>query len=195
MRRCEMRPFLLLVLVMLGACAKQSPGDSGPRRAAPTPGLGDKNTVPVEALAPGSCDDAPLVTLEEVATGKTTEGRIALDAVPDVRGMCTLLYCGPGDGCCNECGGDYGAKLVREPADRDLELRLDGLAGCSGMDCNFHCEPFGRAPTDRYRFVGTLTFQPAGVTSVFHKATVKVEKFCRNEKQAAARVPQPASDL
>jgi hypothetical protein len=46
------------------------------------------------------------------------------------------------------------------------------------MDCNFHCEPFGRKPTTKYVFVGKNTFQPAGVTSVYHKATIEVEWFC-----------------
>lgn len=161
---------VLLGVVVVTACAGTSTVDSGSR------GLGPENTVPAAALAPGACDDAPLHTLEDLAAGKGDGQRIALEVVPEVRGMCTLLACE--SECCNSCGGDYGANLRREPGDRDFELRFIGLAGCGGMDCNFHCEPFGRKPTTAYRFVGTNVYKPAGVTSTYHQAQFTIEKYC-----------------
>ena len=165
-----MRLFVLLALVACATRATPSnPGDN------PTPGLGPQEVEPTDALAPGACDDVPLYTLADLAAGKGADERIAIDVVPVANIMCTLLHCGDAE-CCNGCGGSYGARLAGSP---DLELRLDGLKGCSGMDCNLHCEPFGRKPTKPYRFVGMHTFTLAGQTSVYHKADLKVERYCR----------------
>ncbi len=160
-----------LALLLVSACGGQSTVTSGAR------GKGPENTVPASVLAADSCNDAVLVTLESLATGVGHGTRIALDVVPEVNRVCTLLDCGDNE-CCNRCRGEYGATLRREPADRDLEVRFTGLAGCSGMDCNFQCEPFGRQPTTRYRIVGVAAFEAAGTRSIAHAANVAVEKVC-----------------
>jgi hypothetical protein len=126
----------------------------------------------------GACDDARLVTLEAIAGGAIDGERVAIDVAPVAKVECTEMDCGDRE-CCNRCEGTYGIALRREPADRDLELTFTGLDGCSGMGCNLHCEPFGRAPTTRYRFVGKLSFRPAGVTAIFHQAALEVENYCR----------------
>jgi hypothetical protein len=156
--------------VLLIACAPRSSPDGSREK----PGLGPKEVVPTAALAPGACDDVPLYTLEDLATGKGAGERIAVDLVPRPGVACTDLWC-PNSECCNGCGGSYGAHLAQP----ELELRLEGFAGCTGMDCNLHCEPFGRAPTTRYRFVGTNTFTPAGTNAVYREVAFSVERFCR----------------
>ena len=161
--------FTLITGIVTG-CAGRSTVDSGER------GLGPTDTVPAAAKPLDACNDAPLLTVEQLAAGEGDGQRVALDAVPEVNGMCTLLACD--SECCNQCGGNYGVALRRKPPERDFELRFDGVGGCGGMDCNFHCEPFGRKPATRYRFVGTNRYKPAGVTSTYHQAEFAVEKFC-----------------
>lgn len=159
------------MICVAGACGTRT---ASSRAGEPQPGLGPAEVVPESALAPGACDDVPLLSLEDLAAGKGAGERIAVDVVPEAAVACTLLACE--SECCNSCGGSYGARLAGDPA---LELRLDGLAGCTGMDCNLRCEPFGRKPTTRYRFVGTHTFTPAGTTSAYHQAVLEVERYCR----------------
>lgn len=165
-------------MVALGACAgKSSVVASGERDK---PGKGPENTVPAMAGTLEECNDAtPVYTLADLAAGKGDGERIMIDLVPEVKGLCTLLDCGDAE-CCNQCRGGYGARLVGQGGAPDLELRLEGamLAGCGGMECNFHCEPFGRKPVTTYRFVGTHTFTPAGRESVYHKSVLAVERFC-----------------
>ncbi len=162
----------VLALVLSSACGGQPTVASGER------GQGPEDVVPAAAQPAGSCDDAPVATLEQIADGAHDGARIAVDLVPESHGSCTEMSCNDGD-CCNRCEGTYGAALRREPPSRALELELQGFPGCSGMECNVHCEPFGRRPSTAYRFVGTNTFAPAGVTAMFNQSQFIVEKYCR----------------
>ncbi len=164
------RAFVVMVLVACGGSQAGSRGDGVAARPGPA------DVVPDSARAVGSCDGELVVTLDDVARGQVHDQRVAIDLVPVPHTFCTLLACDRG--CCNECGGGYYARLVREPAAPDLEVYLDGLPGCSGMDCNLHCEPFGHRPNTQYRFVGRVTFEAAGRTAVYHKARLGVEHYC-----------------
>jgi len=119
---------------------------------------------PAEKFPAGAadCSDASPTTFEalEAATGT----RIALDGAPTVGVACTEMECTDGRACCNRCGGEY---ALHDPSRHQINLR--GLPGCTGMDCNTVCEPFGRSPTRSYRFVGVYDHAQRVLT---------VEKFC-----------------
>jgi hypothetical protein len=174
------RAVIAVVVVMVAACGPAAPSSNDPVRARPKPGRGPADVVPTTALAPDQCADAPLVALDDLRKGTGDGQRIAIDVTPQPETICTLLACVGPDGeengpdvCCNSCGGNYGHRDGLE-----FSLALDGLAGCGGMDCNFHCEPFGTAPTHAYRFVGVAKYTPRGVTAVYDQVAFKIEKYC-----------------
>ncbi|MBA3453412.1 MAG: hypothetical protein H0T42_10005 [Deltaproteobacteria bacterium] len=143
---------ILIALAVGGACAGTSaPGES--------PSVEPADKRPAGAA---DCSDAAVATFEEL--GDKSGTRLALDGVPRVGVVCTLLECTDGRACCNRCGGEYA--LIDE---QRRQVNLSGLAGCSGMDCNTVCDPFGRKPTLRYRFVGTYDHE---------QRRLAVEKFC-----------------
>ncbi|MBI2393439.1 MAG: hypothetical protein HYV09_27900 [Deltaproteobacteria bacterium] len=168
---------VLSCLLCVG-CAPSPPASSSPAPPRPVPGLGPEESVPT---LPGveACADAPLVTLEQIADGAHAGERVALDAVPRAMVICTLLLCTGGDEppertCCNGCGGGYELRLGER-----LLLQFANLGGCGGMDCNLHCEPFGRRPTRRYRFVGKNEFTPRPESgAIYAKSRFVVERVC-----------------
>ena len=141
-----------ILLVALVACSGPAPAGESPR------------TEPADKRPAGAadCSDAPPVAFAALAEAAGT--RIALDGVPHAAAACTLLACTDDRACCNRCGGPYA--LIDAGGH---QVNLTGLAGCSGMDCNMTCEPFGRKPTLRYRFVGTYDHG---------QRNLAVEKFC-----------------
>lgn len=176
------------VLVMLLTVACQQPARErstpGGDRPAPVPGLGPAEVVPAEAPGPEACADAPLLTLEQVARGEQAGERVAFEVVPRAQIVCTLMACiGPGgqhdeESCCNRCGGGYEVAIADE-----FRLQFHGLrGGCSGYDCNVTCEPFGRAPTHAYRFVGVSDWSKRlDNGAIYDKSTFTVETFCKVE--------------
>lgn len=176
----------LALSLLLAACTPAAgPGPRNAGDASRKPGLGPAETIP-ELPGPEGCADAPLVSVEEMARGVRAGERIAVDVVPQAEVMCTLLFCTAPEGtpreevCCNGCGGGYGVRLETR-----FHLQFANLGGCSGMDCNLHCEPFGRQPTHPYRFVGKNEFKPAYESgAIYSKSTFTVEKVCRVEGTA-----------
>ncbi len=142
---------------------------------APVPGLGPLEVIPDVAGADG-CADAVVVTLDAIARGEHEGERVALVGLPMARKGFTLKYCGPPTVCCNQCTGGWVLGL----ATKDV-VELVGIGDCSGLDCNYHCEPFGRAPTHRYRFVGRIEHTPHVVPMRPPRAPshMTVEKFCK----------------
>ncbi len=129
------------------------------------------------------------MTLEAIADGAHAGEMVALEVVPEATIGCTAMACvpvvyedddpppakKPEEICCNQCGGSYGAALGER-----LRVQFVGLGGCTGMDCNYRCEPFGTKPTQRYRFVGRNDFKPIGKSgAVYATSRFTVEKVCR----------------
>jgi hypothetical protein len=57
--------------------------------------------------------------------------------------MCTLLFCGPGNDCCNHCGGGVSLMGGFDPEsgwEQGIALAGEGL-GCSGTECSVACNP------------------------------------------------------
>lgn len=169
-------PFCLLV----NCCQPRQP------YVGPTdePGNGPKDVVP-DLPAAEACADASSTTLEEMARGMHAGERVAFDGVPRPVITCTEIGCSvraKGEWrprpalCCNDC---YGYYVI--PFGEDFEVVLRGLAGCSGMDCGYHCEPFGIQPAHKYRFVGLNDFRPKGKTSSNDSSYVVVEQLCLAE--------------
>jgi len=72
--------------------------------------------------------------------------RVSVEGIPTPSLRCTAKMCERGEVCCKGCGGGYVVRVGNG------QVRLLGLSGCTGMDCNYRCEPFGiRRPS---RFVG-----------------------------------------
>ena len=141
----------IAIVLALAACAGTSePGG--------TPQVEPADKRPAGAA---DCSDAPVVGFDQLE--QATGTRIALDGLPQVGIACTELACTDDRACCNRCDGEYAV------IDAGRQVNLRGLAGCSGMDCNTVCDPFGRKPTLRYRFVGTYDHA---------QRIVQVEKFC-----------------
>ena len=167
----------------VASCSSAAPSSTNaPNEPAPTPGRGPEEVVPASALEAGACDDAPLLTLDDMDAGKGNAERIAIDVVPAPNIMCTLLACYPASGsrptskpsCCNQCGGGYGAQHGET-----LRITFVGFAGCRGMDCNLHCEPFGLNPRTTYRIVGKNNFSKAYTNgAIYNKSSFIVEKYC-----------------
>lgn len=93
--------------------------------------------------------------------------------------LCTALFCGyperesDGPVCCNKCSGGYDVEA------RGIRIYLFEIGECSGYDCNWHCEPFGRNPKRKYRFVGYNEYKSATERrSAFAVSKFKVEKVC-----------------
>lgn len=107
------------------------------------------------------CSDAPVVVFDGLPDAAGT--RIALDGMPRASPVCTLLDCTDNRACCNRCGGNYFL------SDEGRQVDLTGLPGCTGMDCNMVCDPFGKKPTLRYRFVGWYDHA---------QRRLEVDKFC-----------------
>lgn len=161
--------YQLLISLLLLSCAHVEERATSP---APQPGLGPEETIPDLPRAEQGCAEAQVVSLEDLTLPKFQGLRVAIDAVPQVQGNCTLLACfsaqdGRQRACCNQCGGQYIVETER------LRVYLLGAGTCGGYECNFHCEPFGRKPTHQYRFVGVNQFDSAG------QSMFKVETVCR----------------
>jgi hypothetical protein len=181
------RAALAAIVVAAAAAAAASCGQPahehstpGGDKARPEPGVGPADVVPANLAPTEDCDDAPLLTLEEVARGEHAGERIAFDVVPAATIFCTLLACVGPNGeddpnvCCNQCGGGYGVAIRDE-----FNLQFLKLGGCSGYDCNLHCEPFGRAPTHTYRFVGVSAWSKRMENgAIYDKSAFTVEKLC-----------------
>jgi hypothetical protein len=134
------------------------------------------DVVPADAAPLAECNDVPLVTLDQIAAGEHAGEVVAIDVMPAVDMICTHRRCMHKDGskvaCCNRCGGEYQARLRDE-----LLLRLD-VGRCGGMDCNIHCEPFGRKPAHSYRFVGTNAFESRKSSEMYATSALHVQKYC-----------------
>ncbi len=172
--RIDAHACILLVALHLAACGGPKTVDTAER------GLGPANVVPANAQPIGRCDDATLLTLEQLADLDTYDAtRIAIDVVPMAQVACTEEDCEEGNhsACCNSCGGDYVATLNRASPARRLEVRFTGIAGCSGMDCNYHCEPFGLNPTTTYRIVGRAK-QPRPDIANLRQVELAVQTYC-----------------
>ena len=142
----------IAIAILVAGCSGAGPAGETPREE------------PADKRPAGAadCSDAPSLAFDALADATGT--RIALDGVPQAAAACTLLACTDDRACCNRCGGQYA--LIDAGGQ---QINLSGLAGCSGMDCNMVCEPFGRKPTLRYRFVGIYDHE---------QRTLAVEKFC-----------------
>jgi hypothetical protein len=167
-----------VVIFAIGVgCSRGEPVDTArAREPVPVPGHGSEDIVPADVADLARCNDAPRVTLEQLAAGEHAGERVAVDLVPEPILDCTLMACrygderdrlmaGRKDQCCNQCGGGYGVVMRRDQA-----LWLLDVGRCDGMDCNYHCEPFGWKPTHRYRFVG--------VTGSTSRLELHVERYC-----------------
>ena len=119
-----------------------------------------------------SCNDAPLVSLEEISTGQHANERIAFEGVPVPIPMQTAMQCSSDDACCNRVDGSYSVVLK----DR-LVIELMGPFSCEGDECDWRCEPFGNKPAKPVRFVGTAQFEPPRPPAAV-RAYATVEKFC-----------------
>jgi len=145
---------LAVVLALaIGACGGKAIEQGG--------GPGPPEPAEKQPAGAADCGDATLGTFDQLA--EVTGTRIALDGVPAMAVACTEKECTDGRACCNACEGEYA--LI----DAGRQVTLRGLPGCSGMDCNIVCEPFGRTPTRTYRFVGTYDHA---------QRVLAVEKFC-----------------
>lgn len=145
--------------------ASASGAPVAPQLSQPVPGHGPAEVVPKTALAPGACNDAPLLPPSQIGADMPDGERVSVEGIPKPSLICTAQAC-PGDqACCNGCGGGYVVHVGNG------QVSLLGLPGCTGMDCNYRCEPFGNAPKTRYRFVGTTNF-----------GQITVEKYCRVTK-------------
>jgi hypothetical protein len=171
------RHVTLVLAIAIAACS----GRVEPRGGdSPTPGHGPRDVVPTTTAPAGACDDAPLVTIDQIAAGEHAGERVAIDLVPQTDMACTELLCtapgGRNPECCNRCNGSYG---VSRNATDATGIRIElGIGSCVGMDCNFTCEPFGWAPTHRYRFVGKNVFSPPGTSAVYARSQLRVERYC-----------------
>lgn len=128
------------ILLALG-CGADGPGTTSPVH----------HERPAELVPEGvaRCDDAlPHLTVDTLTQDAA---QVAIEAVPQVGVACTELECTDGRECCNSCGGEYSALIG------GFQVQLRGLPGCSGMDCDVVCEPFGREPATTYRFIGAFT--------------------------------------
>ena len=125
--------------------------------ARPVPGHGPANVVPPDVRPAADCAGVRRITrkmLERLRDGKEVPGlrsgqELAVVGNPKPQIVCTAAVCA--EACCNMCGGAYTIDV-----DYEYSVTLMGLPGCSGMDCNYRCEPFGIKPKRRYQFVGTL---------------------------------------
>jgi hypothetical protein len=120
------------------------------------------------------CDDAPLVTLDELAAGRHAGERIAFEAVPVADHTETLKSCGQDYPCCNHVVGSYMVELPGR-----VRIMLQGPFRCSGTECEWHCEPFGDRPTSSVRFVGVNEIELASGAPWGASAWFTVEKYCR----------------
>jgi hypothetical protein len=115
------------------------------------------------------CAGVPLVTLAELAAGEHALEVVAVDGVPGMQGVCTLL-----DGeCINQCSAVY--TLTHPPA---FDLQLADLPVCHGMECAMDCQPFGHTPTRAYRFVGLV--EPKSRTGP-NNVALHVHRMCALE--------------
>lgn len=142
---CAARARTWAVAAALGslpsACGPDASGTTGPVH----------HERPAELVPEGvaRCVDAhPQLTVDSLSQDAV---QVAIDAVPRVGVGCTRMECTDGRECCNSCSGEYAAHLG------GYQVQLRGLPGCSGMDCDVVCEPFGRTPTTAYRFIGSYT--------------------------------------
>jgi hypothetical protein len=113
----------------------------------------DAPVAPVIArpVAATDCRGVRVVTKRYLETRDLHAEPAAIDGVPKVHLVCTARACPSTQPCCNGCGGGY--RVMLDPA---TGVSLLGFEGCTGMDCNYKCTPFGNQPKQRYRFVGTL---------------------------------------
>lgn len=148
---------LILIVVGVVACARTAADRQAPAQGVPAP-----RAPELHPDGATDCDPALLRGFDELEAATGT--RIGLDGVPRVAVACTEKECTDGRACCNACEGEY--VLL----DDNRQVTLRGLPGCSGMDCDTVCEPFGRAPTRAYRFVGAYDHA---------QRVLQVETFCR----------------
>jgi hypothetical protein len=105
--------------------------------------------APQQPIARQHCDDAPLVSLDDLAQRRHDGERIAFEGVPIAAPKQTAMQCGADDPCCNRVDGSY-AIVVKDR----LHVELIGFA-CSGNACQWRCAPFGNTPSTPVRFVGS----------------------------------------
>lgn len=110
------------------------------------------------------CRNVRVVTARDLETRDLHAETVAVDGVPTPQIACTGRACPSSERCCNACGGGYQVMF-----DAAAGVTLLGFEGCSGMDCNYTCAPFGKQTKQRYRFVGTL--------DEYNQLTVT--KYCR----------------
>lgn len=135
--------------------------------------MGPAERVP-EAPAADECGAAPLLDVEQLEAGEGAGRVVAVEGTPVPEVRCTLLQCGE-DECCNTCSGDYELAMP----DREHRVLLRGLEGCSGNNCAYDCQPFGREPTRRYRFVGRHEHHPPGETAAYAVSILHLQRYCR----------------
>lgn len=180
MRSVAVASLGLLVVACSVRPSSSQPGPAlqGRNKPALGPAVVEPNVPPAT-----ECGDAPLITLEELAAGQRPGERVSVETVPRAAPICfqqdCLVATAPGEPqpppeeiCCNACGGNYEAYVGT------FTLTFTGLEGCSGMDCNLRCAPFGRRPAKRYRFVGRNGFRPASSTQLHPTSVFEVEKVC-----------------
>lgn len=125
---------------------------------------------------PEPCADVPLLTSEQDARAAVDAGsEVAVEGVPVPSDSveCTAKGCFEDDPCCNECHNFGGHRVtLRGPDGAPFVVGMT-LGGCGGPQCDMSCQPFGRHPQTRYRFVGKV-HEP-----LRDKWVMKVERFCR----------------
>ncbi|MFB6180321.1 MAG: hypothetical protein ABEJ93_00425 [Candidatus Nanohalobium sp.] len=82
-------------------------------------------------------DSGSLNGSEDLNSSK--EGRRVVWTGKAVRGqeLCTMMYCGDENPCCNTCGADVMLKVNGSK----VRITGKGVEGCSGNNCRMNCTP------------------------------------------------------
>ena len=115
-------------------CESQSTADSDCGNLLHVSSVGswacENNTCSWESTSP----DVPEITLEQLAANPSTWANqmVEINAQATVGfPMCTKMFCGPANPCCNNCN----ASLVFQP-ENSSAITLTGLS-CNGNECNY----------------------------------------------------------
>jgi len=147
--------FIMAIIFLAGA--SQEPG----------------SCLPPEPVQP-ACHDSSYeeVTLQDLFKNPAQYNgkKIFIYAEPTAdHAMCTLMYCGQNNPCCNSCGASMMVKLDGQ------ELMLKGTqdlkVGCGGNNCNWqqNCTPFTLG--ESYYIYGTFTIEE-------YTNSLTVENYC-----------------